>query len=315
LKILFPLWPKKAHNLYLGPMKLLIIYTLLLSSVSFAATFNCTPQVPVKWQELSDGVAWTKYDLSYTPYIKEERRWEQSQSRSVTVRAFKIDLLKNKLLFQSPEQDLNCNPSTDRYIEKIITHTAENVIGAINCNFFVMPSGGIQGIAIDENKVWSTDLTSQIISSSGILYIKPNLIQMDSKDNFIQSYGSVLSPQDAASFNFAVQAYPKLLLNGELQIGDGVLNSRRSRTSIGTTDAKNEIILVTIDARAETSKTGMTLFEYAHFVKNSNCGVGQSTALNLDGGGSSAFAIPSLKIYEQADRCRHLGNILTIQKR
>jgi exopolysaccharide biosynthesis protein len=296
-------------------MKNLFVFILLYTCITSASGFNCTPQVPVTWTDLSDGVSWTKYDLSFTPYQKEERQWESSQNRSVTVRAFKIDLQKNKLLFQSPSKDLNCNPATDRYIEKIITHTGENVIGAINCNFFVMPSGGIQGIAIDENKVWSSELTSQTISSSGILYVSQNLINLETKDDFIQRYGSVMSPQDTGSFNFAVQAYPKLLIDGEMKISDSVLNSRRSRTSIGTTDGKNEIILVTIDARAETSKTGMTLFEYAHFIKNPNCGVGQTTALNLDGGGSSAFAIPQLKIYEQADRCRHLGNILTIQKR
>jgi hypothetical protein len=59
----------------------------------------------------------------------------------------------------------------------------------------------------------------------------------------------------------------------------------------------------------------MTLFEYANFVKTPQCGVAQQTVLNLDGGGSSSFAVPALKIYEQADKCRHLGNILTIQER
>lgn len=292
-----------------------LIFYLCLSTLSAAFAFECSPQSPINWNELSEGVSWTKYDLKYTPYNKEERSWGHLLSRSVTVRAFKIDLSKNKLLFQSTQNDLDCNPKTDRYIELIIAQSNETVIGAINCNFFVMPSGGIEGIAIDENKIWSTNLSSQKISSSGVFYIKPDQIQMESKDQFINTFGSVMTNEDAQQFSFAVQAYPKLLNQGELQIGDGVLNSRRSRTSIGTNDNKNEIILVTIDARAETANTGMTLFEYAHMLKNQTCGVAQVTSLNLDGGGSSAFAIPSLKLYEQADRCRHLGNILTIQKR
>jgi len=295
-------------------MKFIILY-LCLSTLSTAFAFECSPQSSIAWNELSEGVSWTKYDLKYTPYNKEEHRWENLQSRSVTVRAFKIDLTKNKLLFQSTQNDLDCNPKTDRYIERIIGQANEPVIGAINCNFFVMPSGGIEGIAFDENKIWSTNLSSQKISSSGIFYIKPDQIQMETKDQFINTFGSVMTTEDAKQFSFAVQAYPKLLNQGELQIGDGVLNSRRSRTSIGTNDNKNEIILVTIDARAETANTGMTLFEYAHMLKDQTCGVAQVTSLNLDGGGSSAFAIPSLKLYEQADRCRHLGNILTIQKR
>jgi exopolysaccharide biosynthesis protein len=91
------------------------------------------------------------------------------------------------------------------------------------------------------------------------------------------------------------------------------LNQKRSRTSIGV-DENNQVVLLTIDARAETAKTGMTLFEYAHFVKKAECGVSQKLVLNLDGGGSTAISVPSEKILEQADRCRHLGNILTVQK-
>jgi exopolysaccharide biosynthesis protein len=64
-----------------------------------------------------------------------------------------------------------------------------------------------------------------------------------------------------------------------------------------------------------SDQTGMTLYEFAHLHKTSECGVLQKTVLNLDGGGSTSFAIPSLKVYEQVDRCRHLGNILSIQKK
>ena len=295
--------------------KLTLLLTLLLSQHSFSGDFQCTPQQTIEWKELEEGVLWTKYDLSFTPYNKENHIWEDSKNRSVTVRAFKVDVLKNKLLFHRSNKDLECTPGKNRYIHQLVDDSGAKIIGAINASFFVMPNGKIQGVAIDENKMWSNDLNSQTISSSGVLSIENGETTLQTKEEFIARFGPIMTQEDALKLSFAVQAYPKLLINNLLQIGDGVLNSKRSRTSIGTNDIPNEIVLVTIDARGESDKTGMTLYEYAHFLNKADCGVSQKTALNLDGGGSSAFAIPSMNIYEQADQCRHLGNILTIQRR
>jgi exopolysaccharide biosynthesis protein len=292
---------------------LLIIFGLL--NLAIASDFDCVPKQEIKWQKLSEGVEWTKYDLAFTPYLKDNHAWETSASRSVTVRAFKIDITKNKLLFHSPDKELACNPATDRYIHKMIIDDGSEIIGAINASFFVMPSGNILGMALDENKIWSDDLSNQTISSSGVFGIENGVPFLETRDSFITRFGTVISQQNASRFSFAIQAYPKLLINNALQISDSVINSKRSRTSIGMAENQNEIFLVTIDARGETGNTGMTLFEYAHFVKTNKCGLAQKTVLNLDGGGSSSFAIPSLNIFEQADRCRHLGNILTIQRR
>lgn len=131
----------------------------------------------------------------------------------------------------------------------------------------------------------------------------------------MDQYGPIINQDEARKFDFAIQAYPRLIQDDVITVSDSVLNSRRSRTSIGVAHDSDELLLVTIDARGETSKTGMTLYEYAHFVQNEKCGVSQKMALNLDGGGSTAFALPSENLYEQVDRCRHLGNILTVQKR
>ncbi len=295
-------------------LKFLAIF-ILLSSFVEANEFNCSPQSTINWNKLSEGVNWAKYDIQFSPYDKENHVWTTTLSRSATVRVFKIDLSKNKILFHSSQKDLECNVKTDRYIHKLVIDSKAEVIGAINASFFVMPNGKIQGLALDENKVWSNDLSAQTISSSGVFSIENGLPLLETRDSFINRYGTVVSQDDLKRFTFAVQAYPKLLIENEIQITDSVLNSRRPRTSIGTAGNPDEIILVTIDARGENDKTGMTLFEYAHFVKTEKCGVGQKTVLNLDGGGSTSFAIPSLNIYEQADRCRHLGNILTGQKR
>ena len=278
-------------------------------------SFNCAPVTAPTWQEVSDGVSWTKFDLAFTPYNKSDRVWTGSMSRSVTVRALKINLTKNRLRFLSLEHHVSCNPASERYIAKIIKENKAPVIAAINSNFFTMPAGNIQGLALDDQTLWSNDIASQSISSSGIFGILNSEYFLETKDKFMEQYGPVIAADEARKFEFAVQAYPRLVNNHVITVTDSVLNSRRARTSIGVDAKNNEVLLVTIDARGEDKKSGMTLYEYAHFVENEKCGVSQKQALNLDGGGSTAFALPSLEVYEQADRCRKLGNIITVQKR
>ncbi len=296
-------------------MKKIFWGILLLSFNSFAQDFSCQPKQEIKWEEISDGVAWAKYDLAFRPYDKTTHTWAKELSRSVTVRAFKLNLEKNKLMFHRPEKDLSCDVKSEQYIKNMIQDHGGDIIGAINASFFVMPNGKVLGLALDESRVWSRDLNTQTISSSGVFLIKDGKPTLQTRDRFIEKYGTTLSDTDAAQFTFAVQAYPRLLKDEVMQITDNVQEVRRPRTSLGFGEDLNEIILVTIDARGESNATGMSLFEYAHLVKTPDCGVYQKTALNLDGGGSTAFAIPKLSVYEQADNCRHLGNILTIQKR
>ena len=296
-------------------MKKVIFCLLFLTSLnSFASEFGCIPRENISWKEISPGVNFSKFDVAFTPYLKENSKWSEELSRSVTVRILKIDLKQNTLLFHRSEQPIDCNPSTQRYIDLLIKDSGSDVIAAINASFFVMPSGGILGIAIDEKKIWSNNLSNQEKLSSGILGIKENTFFLESKVDFIQSYGPKINLEEARKFSFAIQAYPILFKDDVIRVDDSVMNQKRSRTSIGV-DENNQVVLLTIDARAETSKTGMTLFEYAHFVKKPECGVSQKLVLNLDGGGSTAISVPSEKILEQADRCRHLGNILTVQKR
>lgn len=296
-------------------MKKILSYLLFLMSLnSFGTEFGCFPKENISWKEISPGVKFSKFDVAFSPYLKETSKWSEELSRSVTVRVLKIDLKQNTLLFHGTEQPIDCNPSSQRYIDLLVKDSEADVIAAINASFFIMPSGGILGIAIDENKIWSNNLSNQEKLSSGILGIKDNTFFLESKADFIQTYGPKINLEEARKFSFAVQAYPILLKDGVIRVDDSVLNQKRSRTSIGV-DENNQVVLLTIDARAETAKTGMTLFEYAHFVKKAECGVSQKLVLNLDGGGSTAISVPSEKILEQADRCRHLGNILTVRKR
>jgi hypothetical protein len=290
------------------------VFIFILSFNSFGEEFECSPKEISPWKEISPGVTFSKFDVAFSPYLKEKARWSKEKNRSVTVRALKIDLKQNKLLFHRSEVPIKCDPSSQRYIDLLMKDSDAEIIAAINASFFVMPSGGIQGIAIDEMKIWSNNLINQEKISSGILGIKDDSFFLETKDEFIQKYGPQIDFEEARKYQFAIQAYPILLKNNAIKVDDSVMNQKRSRTSIGL-DENDQVILLTIDARAETAKTGMTLFEYAHFVKKPECGVSQKLVLNLDGGGSSAISVPSEKLLEQADRCRNLGNILTVQKR
>lgn len=290
----------------------IILFSLSLNL--FGSEFDCSPKEEFLWKTISPGVKFAKFDVAFTPYIKDKSEWSNQKSRSVTVRVLKVDVKENKLLFHRSETPLSCDPNSQRYIDLLIKDSGAEVIAAVNASFFIMPSGGTLGIAIDENKIWSNNLINQEKLTSGIFGIKNDSFFLEKKDDFIQKYGPQIAEDEARKFSFAIQAYPILVNDSVIKVDDSVFNVKVSRTSIGL-DENNHIILLTIDAKGNSDKTGMTLFEYANFVKKHDCGVSQKMVLNLDGGGSTAISVPSEKIIEQVDRCRNLGNILTVQKR
>ena len=283
-----------------------------------AQGFKCEPVGTPEWRVLGDGAEWAKFDVRFTPYHRDSQTWDGETTRSVTVRAIRIDHEKIELRFHRSGKDLPCDPAQDRYIRKLLTDSKVPALGAINASFFVMPNGNTLGVALDERKLWNPNVGDQVISSSGVLSLQGQEWKLESRDVFLQRHGSVLRTDDAGQYRFALQAFPRLLLEGQLQISDRVREDKRPRTSIGLTQNPSQVMLVTIDAGAgggEDSNSGMSLYEYSHLLGAPGCGLTQKTVLNLDGGGSTAFAIPSKGIYHQADRCRHLGNILMIQSR
>jgi uncharacterized protein YigE (DUF2233 family) len=287
-------------------MKFYLFFILSIASWG-ASAFECQPIQKIEWKKLAAGVESTQYDLSFTPYIKSESRWSKDQTRLVTVRAFKVDTNQAKLLFHRRSKMLRCDPSQERMIELLIKDQNRQALGAINANFYVMPDGDVLGMAIDEEKKWAININNLKRQSQGFFTLQGTYSELLNLEEFTQ--------RQTNQAEFVLQAYPKLLIDQNLSVNDDVLDSKRSRTSIGSDANSNSILLVTIDAGGENSNTGMTLFEYAYMLKTSHCGVPHHSALNLDGGGSTAFAVPSLQLYKQADRCRNLGNILTIHSR
>ncbi len=83
---------------------------------------------------------------------------------------------------------------------------------------------------------------------------------------------------------------PYLVKNGQMYVDIkeqkfGAINGKNPRTAIGYTK-NNEIIIITIDGREETS-VGMTLWETSKLMKDLGC----EFAMNLDGGGSSVMYV------------------------
>ncbi len=285
---------------------------------SRAGSFDCQPASEPVWNRLADGVEWTQFDLAFSPYFREQQTFDEGRSRSVTVRALRVDLKQAKLAFHHQPARLACDPTRDRYAAGLVADLNQElpqdkqVIAAINASFFTMPGGNILGVALDERRTWSLELAALAKDSSGIFGFEDGTPFLAKKADWISRFGSTMTPADAGRYTFAVQAYPRLLLEGALQVTDQVKIDKRSRTSIGVAEKPNEVLLVTIDARGESARTGMSLFEYAHFLRTPKCGVAQKMALNLDGGGSTAFVVPGAGISEQVDRCRQLGNILAV---
>jgi hypothetical protein len=291
-----------------------LVITLLASASVISAEIQClSPQF--EWKVLSPGVLWTKHDIKFTPFDHEQKIWTNDLNRKVTLRILKLDLSLATLQFIKFDPSVQCNPQTDRFIKKLLDTSKEKNLAAINASFFDMNNSNVLGLAYDQNKLWADNLNTLKSNSSAVFTVKNLVPQMIDKDDFTKSYGEVVTAEQLKDFSLAVQAYPRLLRDDQIIVSQNVLNTRRPRTAIGFSQEEKFVYLITIDARGENDTTGMTLYEFGHFLKNSSCGINLKTALNLDGGGSTAFAIPSQAIYEQADRCRPLGNILTIKSR
>ena len=90
--------------------------------------------------------------------------------------------------------------------------------------------------------------------------------------------------------NHIIGAGPYLVKNGEIFVDVsaqkfGSITGRNPRSAIGFNE-KNELIIVTIDGREESS-VGVTLTQLAYIMK----GLGCTYAMNFDGGGSSVIYV------------------------
>jgi hypothetical protein len=113
----------------------------------------------------------------------------------------------------------------------------------------------------------------------------------------------------------AVGGFPELLRGGRAVLGEvPVLESfgaqRHPRTAIGWSTRTGRVFLVVVDGRQPPYSAGMSLAELLWLFQR----LGASDALNLDGGGSSAFVIRGAVQNRPSDREgeRAVGNALAL---
>ncbi|MEV6005994.1 phosphodiester glycosidase family protein [Streptomyces sp. NPDC051976] len=121
-----------------------------------------------------------------------------------------------------------------------------------------------------------------------------------------------------------VSAAPTLVKNGrvaidaategtvdpqDLSFGYAWANVRQPRTLAGV-DARGRLLLVTVDGRLTGGSEGFTLSEAAHFMRS----LGAVQALNLDGGGSTAFTVNGTLVNHTSDATgeRPVGDTLQV---
>ena len=97
-------------------------------------------------------------------------------------------------------------------------------------------------------------------------------------------------PEKLKDTTHIIGAGPYLVKNGEIYVDTieekfGAITGRNPRSAVGFNE-KNELIIITIDGREETS-VGVTLYELAKIMKSLGC----TYAMNLDGGGSSVMYV------------------------
>ncbi|MEJ2048089.1 MAG: phosphodiester glycosidase family protein, partial [Dehalococcoidia bacterium] len=112
---------------------------------------------------------------------------------------------------------------------------------------------------------------------------------------------------------------PALVIDGKLRIGEEELINcpglcgKHPRTAIGYT-ADNHLILMVVDGRQPELSLGATLHQLANLM----LGVGCEAALNLDGGGTSAFIVgEDLTLNTPSDKpgMRAVGSAILIKER
>ena len=116
--------------------------------------------------------------------------------------------------------------------------------------------------------------------------------------------------EDLSKIVAAIGGGPPLLENGRILPKPVVPAQRAPRTAVGL-NATN-IFLVVVDGRQANLSIGMDIRELAEFMHELGC----TTALNLDGGGSSTFWLAGRVVNSPSDgKLRPVGNCLILLRR
>jgi len=157
-----------------------------------------------------------------------------------------------------------------------------NATAAINGTFFDIKNGG----SVDFIKVNDTVINQNRQEKNNIraLHHRAAVVINDYQLNIKKWDGSTSWENDLSDKNIMLSG-PLLILNNEKEKLDSVPFNRlrHPRTAIGI-KPDGTVLLLTVDGRQQNS-AGMSLFELTKVMKWLGC----SSAINLDGGGSTAL--------------------------
>lgn len=140
----------------------------------------------------------------------------------------------------------------------------------INTNFFD-PEFRALGLVVADGVVHGNAFTSR----GGLFAIQDNLPLIRS---------NVHEPYAGEPYAQAVQGFPMLILDGQVNFTDTTGDRNTRRTAIGI-DSQGRVVLLA------TPGLGLRLAEFAAFLAETDLGLTQ--AFNLDGGGSTMMVVPS----------------------
>lgn len=165
------------------------------------------------------------------------------------------------------------------------------VVGGINGGYFAgaKPIGTLRRQGHTDNaKFWPYRSAFGWNEKGEFIFIDGKQVSQIESDKRFDKYTEIL------------QAGPLLLKNGEFSpnienIHDNVMSKRHPRTAVGT-NGGSKVMWVVVDGRNGMHSVGTTIEETRTLCKN----LGMTTALNLDGGGSTSlwwrgmtFSLPS----------------------
>ncbi len=155
---------------------------------------------------------------------------------------------------------------------------------AINADFFSYTDYSTSGLAAGAGVAW-TD--TKDTTSSGTFSFDKDATRVEI------SKPSLVVPFDKTWMRGVVSGHPAIVVDGVAQPNtSGTLcPNRHPRTAVGLSKDNRTVYMVVVDGRSSAS-IGMTCAELGTLLK----GLGAWTALNLDGGGSSAMYVTGIGV-------------------
>lgn len=167
----------------------------------------------------------------------------------------------------------------------------EHAIAAINGSFFDTKNGGSvtyirkDGEVINLSTMNPSGKISERANAALVIDEQKKLVSIVAAEDGNLKWEEQLTAPDV------MVCGPLLILNNKLvDLQDNAFNKNRHPRSAVALTADNKLLLITVDGRNKHAE-GMNLDELAYFLKI----IGSTSALNLDGGGSTTLYVDTKK--------------------